>query len=97
MRNKKYINININIISFIILFTLLPYHALSQNNNSINMPDKSKYYNYGSNLYTDIYTVPNSNLDSLRIYFFYKVHYNELIFKLNSNNKYYAIINIEAT
>lgn len=96
---KKNICINNrNYIKYFILIVLffLSFCTFAQNINKINMPDKSKYYNYGSNLYTDIYVVPNANLDSLNFYFFYKIYFNELVFKLNSNNKYFTILNIEA-
>ncbi len=58
--------------------------------------DKSTYYNYENNFYTEIYTFPTSKLDSLTFYFFYKIAYDDLVFQLNKNEEYFTVANIEA-
>lgn len=90
--NIKYIFFSISIFFELVAIFCTQGAVYAQNQ----MLDKSLYYRYGNNFYADVYAFPNDSFDSTVFYFFYKVAYDELVFKLDQTGKYVAVANVEA-
>ncbi len=77
----------------ILAFFLLAAKAFPQSS----MSDRSNYFNSENNFNIEIFQTPNESLDSLSFIFLYRLPYSELVFEKKSENKYLAILAIEAT
>lgn len=62
-----------------------------------NMPDKSTYYYLRSNFYVDIFSNLSPQGDSLDFIFLYDIDYDNLVFQLNDEQKYFAVAKMEIT
>ncbi|MGI6370218.1 MAG: GWxTD domain-containing protein [Ignavibacteria bacterium] len=61
------------------------------------MPDQSTYYYLRSNFYVDIFSNLSPQGDSLDFIFLYDIDYDNLVFQLNDEQKYFAVAKMEVT